>query len=100
LAFYVSVGKIYREFLAKNGFEKETRNIFDEFKKSGFDSNYELVTEKMLDSLTISGDPETCIKQLQKFKETGVNLPIIQFNPIGDVNDSLKLFSNTFFEEK
>ncbi len=32
LAFYVSVGKIYREFLAKNGFEKETRNIFDEFK--------------------------------------------------------------------
>ena len=100
LAFYVSVGKIYREFLAKNGFEKETRNIFDEFKKSGFDSNYELVTEKMLDSLTISGDPETCIKQLQKFKETGMNLPIVQFNPIGDVNDSFKLFSNTFFEEK
>jgi len=100
LAFYVSVGKIYREFLAKNGFEKETRNIFDEFKKSGFNSNYELVTEKMLDSLTISGDPVTCIKQLQKFKETGMNLPIVQFNPIGDVNDSFKLFSNTFFEEK
>jgi alkanesulfonate monooxygenase SsuD/methylene tetrahydromethanopterin reductase-like flavin-dependent oxidoreductase (luciferase family) len=54
----------------------------------------------MLDSLTISGDPETCIKQLQKFKESGVNLPIIQFNPIGDVIDSLKLFSSTFFEEK
>ena len=53
LAFYVSVGKIYREFLAKNGFEKETRNIFEEFKKSGFDSNYELVTDKMLNSLTI-----------------------------------------------
>ena len=100
LAFYVSVGKIYREFLANHGFEKETRNIFDEFQKSGFDSNYELVSEKMLDSLTISGDPETCIKQLQKFKETGIDLPIIQFNPIGDVIESLKLFSKTFFEEK
>ena len=100
LAFYVSAGKIYRDFLAKNGFENETRKIFQEFKKSGFDSNYELVTDKMLNSLTIAGDPETCIKQLQKFKETGIDLPIIQFNPIGDVIDSLKLFSNTFFEEK
>ena len=28
LAFYVSVGKVYREFLAKNGFENETRKHF------------------------------------------------------------------------
>ena len=41
LAFYVSVGTIYREFLAKNGFKNETSNIFDEFKKSGFKSNHE-----------------------------------------------------------
>jgi len=65
LAFYVSVGKIYRDFLAKNGFESETKNIFEEFKKSGFNSNYELVTDKMINSLTITGNPETCIKQLQ-----------------------------------
>ena len=99
LAFYVSVGKIYREFLSNNGFESETRNIFEEFKKSGFKSNHELVTPQMIDSLTIAGDPKTCQKQLQKFRESGVDLPIIQFNPIGDVIDSLKLFSNTFFEE-
>jgi len=100
LAFYISVGKIYRDFLAKNGFENETRNIFEEFNQSGFDSNHELVTDKMINSLTISGDPENCITQLQKFKETGMDLPIIQFNPIGDVLDSFKLFSKTFFEEK
>ena len=28
LAFYISIGKVYREFLAKNGFENETNNIF------------------------------------------------------------------------
>ena len=100
LAFYVSVGKIYRDFLAKNGFKNETKNIFEEFQNSGFKSNHEFVTEKMMDSLTISGDPETCLKQLQKFRETGVSLPIIQFNPIGNVADSLQLFSKTFFEEK
>jgi len=100
LAFYISVGKIYRDFLAKNGFENETRNIFEEFNQSGFDSNHELVTDKMINSLTLAGNPENCIVQLQKFKETGIDLPIIQFNPIGDVIDSFKLFSKTFFEEK
>jgi len=30
LAFYVSVGMIYRGFLASNGFENETKNIFEE----------------------------------------------------------------------
>ena len=100
LAFYVSVGKIYRDFLSKNGFQSETKNIFEEFKKSRFDFNHELVTDKMVKDLSVAGDPETCIKQLQKFKETGLDLPIIQFNPIGEVMDSFKLFSKTFFEEK
>ncbi|KFM18004.1 hypothetical protein AAA799D07_00652, partial [Marine Group I thaumarchaeote SCGC AAA799-D07] len=35
LAFYVSVGKIYREFLASNGFENETKNIFEDYEKNG-----------------------------------------------------------------
>lgn len=100
LAFYVSVGKIYRDFLAKNGFEMETKNIFEEFNQSGFSSNHELVTDKMINSLTIAGDPEKCISQLEKFRKTGVDLPIIQFNPIGDVVESFKIFSSTFFEGK
>jgi len=71
------VGKIYREFLAKNGFTNETANIYDEFKKSGIKSNHELVTDKMLDELTIYGTPDDCRKKLVKFRETGITLPII-----------------------
>jgi len=41
LAFYVSVGKIYRRFLASNGFENETKNIFEEYEKNGLQSNHE-----------------------------------------------------------
>ena len=100
LAFYISVGNIYREFLSKNGFQSETENIFEEFKKSGFKSNHELVSDKMLNSLTIAGTPDQCIKQLQRFRETGIDLPTIQFNPVGDVIDSFMLFIKTFSEEK
>ena len=98
LAFYVSVGSIYRKFLAENGFKDETKNIFEEFKISGFKSNHELVSDKMLKSLTICGTSDQCQKQLEKFRETGIDLPIIQFNPVGDVIESFKLFVKTFSE--
>jgi len=99
LAFYVSVGKIYREFLANNGFEKETLNIFEEFKKSGFSSNHELVTDSMLKELAISGTPEECKKQLETFKQTGIDLPILQFNPVRDTMESFGLLQKTFLDE-
>jgi len=99
LAFYVSVGKIYREFLAKNGFENETRKIFEEFKQSGFKSNHELVTDFMLNSLCIAGSPDEAKSQLNKFRNSGVDLPIIQFNPIGDAIESFSLLKKTFFED-
>ena len=99
LAFYISVGKVYREFLAKNGFENETNNIFEEFKKSGFKSNHELITDSMLNSLCISGSPEEVKMQLEKFRDTGINLPIIQFNPIGNPLESFSLLKKTLLDE-
>jgi alkanesulfonate monooxygenase SsuD/methylene tetrahydromethanopterin reductase-like flavin-dependent oxidoreductase (luciferase family) len=100
LAFYVSVGKIYREFLAKNGFENETNGIFEEFKKSGFKSNHELVTDSMLNSLCIAGSPDEARSQLKEFRNVGVDLPIIQFNPIGDTIESFSLLKKTLLDDK
>ena len=99
IAFYVSVGKIYRDFLANNGFKNETNNIFEEFKKSGFKSNHELVTDSMLNSLSISGSPEEAKIQLEKFRNAGINLPIIQFNPIGNTIESFSLLKKTLLDE-
>jgi alkanesulfonate monooxygenase SsuD/methylene tetrahydromethanopterin reductase-like flavin-dependent oxidoreductase (luciferase family) len=99
IAFYVSVGKIYREFLALNGFKNETKNIFEEYKKTGLENNHELVPESMINELCISGTPDECKKQLKQFRETGINLPIIQFNPTDNVQDSFDLITSTFSEE-
>ncbi len=99
IAFYISVGDIYREFLAKNGFQNETSDIYGEFKKSGFKSNHELVTDSMLQSLAISGTSDECKNQLTDFVNVGINQPILQFNPIGDTMDSFKLFKKTFLDE-
>ena len=99
LAFYVSVGKIYREFLASNGFENETKNIFEEYEKNGLQSNHEMVPDSMVNELCIAGTPAECKTQLRQFRETGIDLPIIQFNPTDNVEDSFNLVTTTFSEE-
>lgn len=98
LGFYISVGNVYRDFLAKNGFQKETEEIFQEFKKSGLEHVHEYVSDSMTNSLTICGDPQECLVKLNKFKDTGLDLPILQFNPIGNVKESFSLFASTFSE--
>ena len=98
LAFYVSVGKIYREFLALNGFENETKNIYEEYEKNGLQNNHELVPESMVNELCIAGTSDECKIQLKQFRETGINLPIIQFNPTDNVEDSFDLVTSTFSE--
>ena len=100
VAFYISVGKIYRDFLSNNGFKNEASNIFEEFKKSGFKSNHELVTDSMLNSLCISGSPEEAKIQLEKFRDAGIDLPIIQFNPIGNTIESFSLLKKTLLDEQ
>jgi alkanesulfonate monooxygenase SsuD/methylene tetrahydromethanopterin reductase-like flavin-dependent oxidoreductase (luciferase family) len=96
LAFYISVGEIYRKFLATNGFQKETDNIYEEYQKSGLKSNHELIPESMLNALTISGSPQECKKQLKRISDAGITHPIIQFNPSGEVAKSFDLFTKTF----
>ena len=98
LAFYVSVGKIYREFLASNGFEKKKKNIFEEYEKNGLQNNHEFVPESMLNELCIAGTSDECRIQLKQFRETGIDSPIIQFNPTDNVEDSFDLVTSTFSE--
>ena len=99
VAFYISVGKIYRDFLSNNGFKNETSNIFEDYEKSGFKFNHELVTDSMLNSLCISGSPEEAKIQLEKFRNAGIDLPIIQFNPIGNTIESFSLLKKTLLDE-
>lgn len=99
IAFYVSVGDIYRKFLSDNGYQKETSEIYDEFKKSGFKSIHDLVTDNMLQSIAISGTSEECKKQLKNFINVGIEQPILQFNPIGSTMNSFELFKKTFLDD-
>ncbi len=98
LAFYVAVGKYYNEFLSSHGFKDEVEQISNDYLKNGIDNISKFVTDRMLDSLTICGTVEDCIRSLKRFVSCGISLPILQINPVKDnsesINDSLLLVEN------
>ena len=96
LAFYVAVGKYYSNFLAENGFKAEVQEIIEEYKKSGAETAAKFVSDKMLNSLAICGSSEDCRESLSKFVSTGITLPILQFNPVGDSESSFREMLSTF----
>ncbi len=96
LAFYVAVGKYYSNFLAENGFKAEVQKIIGEYKKSGAERAAKFVSDKMLSSLAICGNSEECRESLSKFVSTGITLPILQFNPLGDPESSFREMLSTF----
>lgn len=95
VAFYVSVGTIYREFLASHGFKAETTAIFEEYGKNGLMDNHRFVTDNMIRSLAVCGTPEDVRKKIREFVEAGIDLPILQFNPVGTAKESLDLLVKT-----
>jgi 5,10-methylenetetrahydromethanopterin reductase len=96
LAFYVAIGKYYNKFLRENGFEIEVENITEEYIKNGLVNVHNFVSDKMLTSLTISGTRDECIKSLREFHQSGISLPIIQINPVGNTENSIRELISTF----
>ncbi|MDP9462460.1 MAG: LLM class flavin-dependent oxidoreductase [Thermoproteota archaeon] len=96
LAFYIAVGEYYSKFLADNGFKIEVEEITAEYRKAGADNAAKYVSDRMLSSLVICGSSEECRESLSKFLSTGITLPILQFNPVGDSERSFKEMLATF----
>ena len=90
LAFYTAVGKIYNSFLSNNGFRNDVERITYEYWKNGGDEAARYVPDNMLDSITICGNREECIKSLEKFLSTGISLPILQLNPIQNAQETIE----------
>ena len=96
LAFYISVGKYYRNFLSENGFQKETEQIASEYLQNGLEAASNVVSERMLESLTICGTADECARSLDKFMSTGITLPILQINPVSSAESSIREMLTTF----
>ncbi|MDQ6724436.1 MAG: LLM class flavin-dependent oxidoreductase [Thermoproteota archaeon] len=89
LAFYISVGKVYYDFLSKTEFKTEVENIYKEYHNHGLERSIENISTKMLDDLVVYGSVNDCNNQIKRFMNTGIDLPILQMNPVNDKNGEL-----------
>jgi 5,10-methylenetetrahydromethanopterin reductase len=96
LAFYIAVGKYYNRFLSDNGFQIDVERITSEYHRNGLDIASKFVSDKMLNSVTVSGNSEQCIRSVEKFLSAGISLPIIQVNPVGNTESSIREMLSTF----
>jgi hypothetical protein len=84
------VGNITANFWLLMVSKVMVREITVEYQKHGAQNISKFVTDAMLDSLTVYGTVDECIKSLKRFTSSGISLPILQVNPVNDNEQSIK----------
>ncbi len=89
LAFYISVGRIYYESLVKTKYRSAVERIYNDYNKYGLAEAMKNITDEMLDDFVIAGSINDCNSQIKRWKKIGIDLPILQMNPVKDNNGNL-----------
>jgi len=79
ISFYIGgMGDYYIELLCRFGFAEECKRIADLYKdKATRAQAADAVPEKMIEALTISGDPAHCIEEIKRRRSFGIDHPIL-----------------------
>lgn len=79
IAFYIGgMGDYYVELLTGFGFGEECARVIDLYKdKATRPQALDAVSDRMIEALTISGDPQACIAELNRRRSFGIDLPIL-----------------------
>ena len=84
IAFYVGgMGVFYHQYMHRIGFGAEADRVRHAFQGKQRDEAARLVTDEMVDAMTIIGPPAACRAQMQKFFDAGVQEIRLVFNETG-----------------
>jgi alkanesulfonate monooxygenase SsuD/methylene tetrahydromethanopterin reductase-like flavin-dependent oxidoreductase (luciferase family) len=79
ISFYIGgMGDYYIELLTRHGFGEECKKIAALYQDRATRSQAEAaVSDRMIEALTVSGDPAKCIEELRRRRSFGMDLPIL-----------------------
>lgn len=81
IAFYIGgMGVFYHEYMHRIGFGPEADRVRQAFQSRDRDGAAALVTDEMVDAMTIIGTPAQCRDQMQRFFDAGVHEIRLVFN--------------------
>lgn len=83
IAFYIGgMGDYYKELLVSFGFGDECKRVEDLYRDRRTRSDAAgAVDERMIEALTVSGDPVWCVEELRRRRDFGIDLPILNLPP-------------------
>ena len=98
IASYAGFFPRYKRLMAESGFADEVESIRRAWANEGEDAAKALVSDELVDALSLMGTPEACREKLEKYRQAGVTLPIIFPAGGGDsmkdaVDDALRAFA-------
>ena len=80
LAYYVGgMGTFYFNSVSRAGFNAEAKAIKNAWESGNREQAARSVSDRMLDSIVVLGEPQKCRDQISEFRKVGVDLPIINF---------------------
>ncbi len=81
IAFYIGgMGVFYHAYMHRIGFGAEADRVRAAFSAKDRDGAAKLVTDEMVDAVTILGNPKQCREQMQRFFDAGVQEVRLVFN--------------------
>jgi F420-dependent oxidoreductase-like protein len=81
IAFYIGgMGVFYHAYMHRIGFGAEADRVRTAFLAKDRDGAAKLVTDEMVDAVTILGNPKQCREQMQRFFDAGVQEIRLVFN--------------------
>ena len=84
IAFYIGgMGVFYHQYMHRIGFGADADRVRQAFQARDRDKAATLVTDEMVDAMTIIGNPRACRDQMQKFFAAGVQEIRLVFNETG-----------------
>lgn len=82
IAYYVGgMGTYYHQAMIRYGFKAEADGIVEAWGKGDKSGAIENVSQKMIDSLSISGNPDSVQSKINEYYDNGADLPVILFPP-------------------
>jgi F420-dependent oxidoreductase-like protein len=81
IAFYIGgMGVFYHQYMHRIGFGADADRVREAFQNRERDRAAKLVTDEMVDAMTIVGTPKQCRDQMQKYFDAGVHEIRLAFN--------------------
>ena len=79
VSFYIGgMGEYYIEMLSKFGYGDDCKKIAELYQDKATRSQAaEAVPDKMIEALTVSGDPQHCVEELRRRRQFGLDMPIL-----------------------